>query len=183
MNYKHLTIAAFISVIGMGAMWHDGDGLTPVDEYQLRLVLIEKLVQYYEYAPEARYKKVPAGPFRFGIVGKKNPFGVPLDAYKTENKFKSRSIEVVHYTEAADYNDIPDLLYVPAEETHRLLDYAVQLSGKPCLVIVEERSVNIRNSCMGIFKNEGKIKVDLNYEVLEKNGFHYEEGLLKYSSN
>lgn len=119
----------------------------------------------YNFAKYSQWPDGNAGSFKIVVLGNSNVY-TELKKISGAKKINGRDIEVINIKNIKDIGQ-PDLLFLPTAESNLLTKIINNTSGKPIMVIAEEKGLFQKGACISFYVgNDRKLKFQINDQEL-----------------
>jgi len=145
----------------------------PAPEYQVKVVLLDKLTRFVTWPPEGATGR----PFLIGVLGR-TPFGDELDTYFAHRTLKNRPVAVNYYRDPGDVGEC-DVLFICASEKPRLQAILAKVKGRPILTVSDSDGFAEAGVMVGIVRMDARMTFEVNLAPTRQSGFRLEPGFLQ----
>jgi hypothetical protein len=145
-------------------------------EYEVKAAFLLKFAMFVQW-PTNALAADPQVPLVVGILGE-DPFGAKFDqAIKTE-KVNGRTVQLRRARQVAELLDC-QIVFICASEASRYAELITAFNTRPILTVADEAGFAPQGGMIGFFKEEGRVRFEINPPALERVGLKASSKLLQ----
>lgn len=175
-SFRNKTIAyVSISLVCISApiLAQVNTDIISIRENAIKSVFIHNIIRYYVNWPELDTSDV----FVIGSIGESDLIE-PLKEITKNLAAHNKKIKIIHYQELADINTC-DVLFISEMKKKRLENILQRLQNKNILTISDTKGFANRGVAINFVNIEGKIKLEINTNAIDRAGLQVSSQLLK----
>jgi len=139
-------------------------------EDKLKAVIVGKVAKYITWKENQRET------FKITII--KNQYKNLFDTIYKDKFIKSKPVEIVYIQDIKELN-VTDILYIPKVNSINLQKILLKTVDKNILTISDIRGFASKNGILQFYFLEQKLKLKMNTDKLQKEGFGVKRALLR----
>jgi hypothetical protein len=149
----------------------------PALEYQVKAAFLYNFTRFVSW-PSSAFNS-PTAPFVIGIVGN-DPFGSYLEDIIDQEKVDGHPIIIQHYSDAKDINNC-HILFIPAGDDNKIKETLAAATHQNILTVSGADKFVNWGGVIGFFKEDNKLRVQINMRAAKAAGIEISSKLLKIS--
>ncbi len=149
----------------------------PVLEYQVKAAFLYNFTRFISW-PSSAFNS-PTAPFVIGIIGN-DPFGSYLEDIIDQEKVGDHPLIVQRYHDIKDINNC-QILYISMGDDNKIKEVIAGVAHKNVLTVSDAAKVVNRGGIINFFKDDNKLRVQINAAAAKAAGVEISSKLLKIS--
>lgn len=169
---RAMLVVAAVLLCACGARADDDAALGD----KVKAAFLVKFPLFFEW-PASATNAAPGAAFAIGILGK-DPFGSFFDDAVKDQKVFGRPVRVRRAGNISELAGCQVIFFSSSESAH-FDELLHALEGKPVLTVADEAGFCLRGGMVNFYKEEGKVRFEINPAAAEKAGLKPAVRLLK----
>ena len=147
------------------------------EEYLVKTAYIQKITSFISWPEGSNINS--SDKIVIGVAGE-NPFGNKLNEFYKDNTILDKPVDVISITAPSDVKKC-HILFLSSSLSKELADYLYETALHDIISIGDTQGYAERGVFFNLMLAGNKIKLQVNYEAMKRNGFKVRSLLLQYA--